>query len=115
MTRRPASTLQFLDPKSLRVVRKVNVAYGGSPVDKLNELEYIDGEIFANIWYSDYIARISPETGEVTAWIDMSGLLRRFDREHVLNGIAYDKEGKRLFVTGKNWPKLFEVRIVPKR
>jgi glutamine cyclotransferase len=109
------STLQFLDPKTLRVVRKVNVAYGGSPVDKLNELEYIDGEIFANIWYSDYIARISPETGEVTAWIDMSGLLRRFDREHVLNGIAYDKESKRLFVTGKNWPKLFEVRIVPKK
>jgi glutamine cyclotransferase len=112
------STLQFLDPKTMRVVRHVNVTSQGGRVERINELEYIDGEIFANIWYSDYIARISPETGEVTGWIDMSGLLSRAERptrEHVLNGIAYDKESGRLLVTGKNWPTLFEVKIVPKK
>ena len=112
------STLQFLDPATLRVVRRLNVATPGGRVERINELEYIDGQIYANIWYSDYIARISPETGKVTGWIDMSGLLTAADRptrEHVLNGIAYDKDSGRLFVTGKNWPALFEVKIVPKK
>ena len=89
----------------------------GRPLDRLNELEYIRGEIWANIWHSDRIARISPETGQVTGWIDLSALYpasKRPNREHVLNGIAYDAEEKRIFVTGKNWPKLFEIEIVPR-
>jgi len=112
-----SATLRLLDPKTYRVVKQLTVHDRGTRVDKLNELEYVEGEIFANVWESDFVMRISPETGAVTGRIDLSGLLTPRDRrgaEAVLNGIAYDAEKKRLFVTGKFWPKLFEIRLVPK-
>jgi glutamine cyclotransferase len=110
-----SATLQFLDPKSFRVVRRINVRDRGNWVRNLNELEYADGAILANVWTTNRIAWIDPATGNVTAWIDLTGLTPaevRGDTDAVLNGIAYDPESKRLFVTGKNWPKLFEIRIV---
>jgi glutamine cyclotransferase len=85
------------------------------PVTWLNELEYINGEIYANVWQTDYVAVISPETGQVLRWVDLAGLLSAGDRSQpvdVLNGIAYDAQGDRLFVTGKLWPKLFEIQLV---
>jgi glutamine cyclotransferase len=112
-----SSTLRFLDPETFRVVRRIDVRSQGRRVRDLNELEYVKGQILANIWYKDYIARIAPRTGEVTGWIDLRDLLphgQRPGREAVLNGIAYDAEKDRLFVTGKNWPKLFEIRMKPK-
>jgi Glutamine cyclotransferase len=107
--------LRFLDPVTFKVVRTLAVSDGGRPVKELNELEYIDGEIYANVWQTDRIARISPATGEVIAWIDLSGLLGSGPRDGnaVLNGIAYDQKNDRLFVTGKLWPKLFEIKLVP--
>jgi glutaminyl-peptide cyclotransferase len=107
-------TLRYLDPATFRSVRKLQVRDGGQPVTNLNELEYIQDEIFANVWETDLIARISPLTGRVNSWIDLSGLLAAADRTpetDVLNGIAYDAKNNRLFVTGKRWPKLFEIRI----
>jgi len=112
-----SSTLRFLDPDTFHELREIAVRDRGKPVDKLNELEYIHGEIYANIWYSDRIARISPATGAVLGWIDLSGLLtsaERTDPDAVLNGIAWDAAHDRLFVTGKLWPKLFEIKVVPK-
>lgn len=109
--------LAFWDPETLRETRRLTVRDGGKPVENLNELEYIDGEIYANIWHKERIARISPETGEVLSWVDLSGILDAADRtgrEDVMNGIAWDEKGRRLFVTGKLWPKLFEIEIVPK-
>ena len=88
----------------------------GNPVTELNELEYIHGEIYANIWHSDRIARISPATGKVLGWIDLTGLLpvsQRSSDGAVLNGIAYDSAQDRLFVTGKLWPRIFEIKVVP--
>ena len=108
--------LRLLDPKSLREVKRIKVTDGGSPVDNLNELEYVKGEVYANIWQTDRIARISPATGQVTGWIDLSGLLPEADRKadtDVLNGIAYDQASNRLFVTGKLWPKMFEIQLLP--
>ncbi|GGG85682.1 glutaminyl-peptide cyclotransferase [Edaphobacter dinghuensis] len=107
--------LRFLDPVTFKVVRTLAVSDGGKPVKELNELEYIHGEIYANVWQTDRIARISPVTGEVIAWIDLSGLLGNEPRDGnaVLNGIAYDQKNDRLFVTGKLWPKLFEIKLVP--
>jgi len=113
-----SSTLAFLDPKTFRVVGQLAVRSQGRPVANLNELEYVEGEIYANVWGEDYIARISPESGEVVGWIDLRGLLNpheRADPDAVLNGIAYDPEQKRLFVTGKLWPKLFEIKVVAKQ
>ncbi|HLL73139.1 MAG TPA: glutaminyl-peptide cyclotransferase [Pyrinomonadaceae bacterium] len=110
--------IRFLDPATLKTTRTVSVFDAGEPVSQLNELEYIDGEIYANIWQSDRIVRLDPKSGKILGWIDMTGLLKTKDRtgqEDVLNGIAYDEAGKRLFVTGKMWPKLFEVEIVPDR
>lgn len=108
--------IRFLDPATLQTTRTVSVYdEAGAPVEKLNELEYIDGEIYANIWQSDRIVRIEPKSGRILGWIDLTGLLKTKERsgeEDVLNGIAYDAEGKRLFVTGKMWPKLFEIEIV---
>ena len=109
-------TLRFLDPGTYETRGELEVYGPAGAVGKLNELEYVEGEIFANLWGKDRIARIDPETGRVTAWIDLSGLLSAEDRKKrvdVLNGIAYDSKGKRLFVTGKLWPKLFEIEIVP--
>lgn len=109
------STLRFLDPKTFQVVRRLSVRSGASRIRHLNELEFVQGEILANVWYKDYLVRISPTSGEVTGYIDLSGLWpqsQRHDKEAVLNGIAYDEVGKRLFVTGKNWPRLYEIRLV---
>ena len=111
-------TLRFLDPVTFKQTGSVVVKDGGVPVEDLNELEFVKGEIFANIWDVERIARIAPATGVVLGWIDMRGLLDPRDAARgvdVLNGIAYDAAGDRLFVTGKLWPKLFEIRIVPKR
>jgi glutamine cyclotransferase/nitroreductase len=112
------SGLRFLDPTTFVETGRVIVKDQGVPVDDLNELEYVNGEVFANIWHSDRIARINPSTGEVVGWIDLKGLLTPAERtnpEAVLNGIAYDAATKRLFVTGKLWPKLFEIQLVPKK
>jgi glutaminyl-peptide cyclotransferase len=109
--------LRFLDPATFGEVRSVTVRDHGGPVTELNELETVHGEIYANIWHSDRIARISPATGAVLGWIDLKGLLpasERTDPEAVLNGIAYDAQENRLFVTGKLWPKVFEIQVVPR-
>jgi glutamine cyclotransferase len=106
--------LRFLDPDSLKVVRSLSVTAEGQPVERLNELEYVKGEILANIWMTNRIARIDPKTGAVKAWIDVSNLAAKAattDPDAVPNGIAYDKARDRLFLTGKNWQYLFEVRI----
>ncbi len=110
------AVLHFLDPETLHETRKLVVKDRGKPVTELNELEYIHGQIYANVWHTDRIARIDPATGKVVAWIDLSGLLpasQLSDREAVLNGIAYDAGRDRLFVTGKLWPKLFEIKLKP--
>jgi glutamine cyclotransferase len=110
------AVLRFLDPNTFREARRLTVTDAGGPVMDLNELEYVRGEIYANVWHTDRIARIAPDSGRVIAWIDLSGLLPRAfqrDAEAVLNGIAYDAVSNRLFVTGKLWPRLFEVQIVP--
>jgi glutamine cyclotransferase len=112
------SRLRFLDPETLKETGGVTVTDEGRPVDQLNELEWVKGEIYANIWQTDRIARIDPATGKVTGWIDLTGLLPVADRARadVLNGIAYDAKGDRLIVTGKLWPRLYEIRLVaPKR
>jgi glutaminyl-peptide cyclotransferase len=110
------SYLRFLDPKTFREVRRLHVTGpNGQGIDDLNELEYVRGEIYANVWHSDRIARISPRNGKLLGWIDLSGLMSPQslpNSDAVLNGIAYDARGNRLFVTGKLWPKLFEVRVV---
>ena len=111
-----SSEIKVYDPGTSRVKRRIKVRDGKTAVEQLNELEFVEGEIFANVWHSERIARISPPTGEVVGWINLSGLLGPFyhlDAEAVLNGIAYDAEHKRLFVTGKLWPSIFEIRIVP--
>ena len=109
--------IRFLDPATFQEVRRITVTARGQPVNRLNELEYVNKEIFANVWGADYVVRIDPETGRVVGVIDFTGLLPNQDRdEHtdVLNGIAYDPASDRLFVTGKCWPKLFEVRLILK-
>jgi len=106
--------LRFLDPDTFAERRRVRVMVGTAPVKQLNELEYVEGEIFANIWQTDYIARIDPMKGRVTGYINLGGLLtpRELATVDVLNGIAYDAANRRLFVTGKLWPKLFEIQLV---
>jgi len=109
------NTLYFRDPDTFEETGRVVVRDGDSAVGNLNELEYIEGEVWANVWLTDRIVRIDPETGEVQGWIDLSGLLppnERTSRTDVLNGIAYDPDGERVFVTGKLWPKLFEIELV---
>lgn len=113
------NTLHFLDPHTFNEIGSIQVRDGETPVEKLNELEYVNGEIFANVLPTDWIARISPATGRVLGWIDLSGILEleselgEGDLPGELNGIAYDEQGNRLFVTGKCWPKLFEIKLVP--
>jgi len=108
------AALRFLDPVTMREKRRVTVTAGGRPVPRLNELEWVNGEIFANVWMTSRIARIDPATGTVRAWIDLAPLAAangdgRVDS--VLNGIAYDAARDRLFVTGKNWPRLYEIDL----
>lgn len=111
------AALRLLDPETLRQTGKIDVTWQGQPLGNLNELEWIKGEIYANVWLTDWIVRIDPASGRVVGVIDLKGLLSAQDRQHsdpdVLNGIAYDAEHDRLFVTGKRWPKLFEIRLVP--
>ena len=108
--------LRVLDPDTFRELRRVTVKDAGVAIDQLNELEFVRGEVWANVWHENRIARIDPKTGRVIGWIDLSGLMGmyRLEAEAVLNGIAYDATSGRLFVTGKLWPKLFEIQIVPK-
>jgi glutaminyl-peptide cyclotransferase len=107
--------LRFLDPATLTVRRRLTVTEGGVPLANLNELEWVKGEILANVWHSDSIVRIDPASGRVIARIDLSALGAFPDRgaEDTLNGIAWDSAGERLFVTGKNWPRLYEIRLTP--
>ena len=109
-----SSFLTFRDPKTFKRLRRLEVTILGSPVDQLNELEWVDGEIWANRWKYNYIVRINPETGEIVGSIDLKGIfdasgIRNDDA--VLNGIAYDATTKRIFVTGKLWPKIFEIEV----
>jgi glutaminyl-peptide cyclotransferase len=112
------SELRFWDPETLRETGRVRVTADGVPVDQLNELEWVKGEVYANVYQTDRIARIDPATGRVIGWIDLTGILSPADRVRqvdVLNGIAYDAATNRLFVTGKWWPKLFEIKLVKKQ
>ena len=110
------SYLRFLDPKTFQETRRIHVTTpSGEEIPDLNELEYVRGEIYANVWHSDRIARISPKTGKLLGWIDLTGLRdpsTTSNPDAVLNGIAYDAKDNRLFVTGKLWPKLYEIKIV---
>ncbi len=113
--------LRFWNPDSLQETGRVTVTANGVPLEYINELEWVKGEVYANVWHTDRIARIDPVSGQVRGWIDLTGLLPKSDfrtgaegAEQVLNGIAYDAAHDRLFVTGKYWPKLFEIKIYPK-
>jgi glutaminyl-peptide cyclotransferase len=115
-----SARLRFMDPESLREIGRITVTADGQPVANLNELEWVKGEIYANIWQTNRIARINPSTGKVVGWLDMTGVAdtngffigSAEGQADVMNGIAYDVAGNRLFITGKNWPKLFEIRLV---
>ena len=113
-------TLRFLSPSTLTTTHQITVTDHGQPINQINELEYIRGEVWANIWQTNLIARIDPHTGNVVCWIDLTGLLAKSAATatpnqpvDVLNGIAYDATTDRLFVTGKFWPRLFEIRLIP--
>lgn len=109
-----SNRIRFLDPDSFRVTKTIAVVDGRTPINELNELEYVNGEIYANIWHDQRIVTIDPQNGRVTGWIDLTGLLQPgavTDEEAVLNGIAFDQAGNRLFVTGKLWPQLFEIKL----
>lgn len=110
------SELRVLDPVTFVEMRRINVTAAGAPLRQLNEIEFVKGEIFANVWQTDYLARITPDSGKVTGYIDLRGLLTPAERAStdVLNGIAYDQKTDRLFVTGKWWPKVFEIKLVKK-
>jgi len=110
--------LYFLDPETFQQIKLLEVFSRDGPVTGLNELEYIQGEIYANVWQTDYIVRVEAKTGQVIGWIDLTGLLSPEDRGYpvdVLNGIAYDQKNDRLFVTGKLWPKIFEIELCKKK
>ncbi|HEY3042965.1 MAG TPA: glutaminyl-peptide cyclotransferase [Vicinamibacterales bacterium] len=109
--------LRVLDPGTYAERRRIKVTAVGTPLRNLNELEYMKGEILANVWTTDSIARVAPETGRVTGYIDLAGLLTAAEKASVdvMNGIAYDEKNDRLFVTGKLWPKVFEIKITPPR
>ena len=108
--------LRFLDPDTLKETGRITVRDANGPVQNLNELEYVKGEIYANVWTTQRIVRVSPKDGHVTGWIDLTGLLPQALKKgtDVLNGIAYDAPTDRLFVTGKWWPRVFEIEIVPR-
>lgn len=109
------ATIHILDPQTLQELKQITITADGEPVLRLNELEIVEGELWANIWQTDRIARIDLATGNVVGWIDLSGLLSAEDRTQpvdVLNGIAYDPDTQRLFITGKLWPRLFQIELV---
>jgi glutaminyl-peptide cyclotransferase len=110
-----SSQLRFLDPDSLKETHRIEVTLQGKSIRNVNELEWVKGEIYANVWQTNWILRIDPATGHVLGVIDLRGILKNSDivpgQTDVLNGIAYDAKNERLFVTGKNWPKLFEIRL----
>lgn len=109
------AALRFLDPRTFKIVKQIKVMNRGKGVTHINELEYVNGEIYANIWDTSYIARISPQTGQVLGWINLKELYQYMGvngKVDVLNGIAYDPKNDRLFVTGKFWPKLFEIKLL---
>jgi len=112
-----SAKVRLLDSDTFQQAGMLYIRFGDTPVKSINELEYVEGKLYANIWREDHIAVIDPDSGYVTGWIDLSGLLTTEEarKADVLNGIAWDAGGKRLFVTGKNWPKLFEIRLVEKR
>jgi glutaminyl-peptide cyclotransferase len=114
-----SATLRFLDPNTFLEVRRVKVTADGIAVDQINELEVVDGEVYANLWHTNTIARINPANGKIVGWIDLGKLYpdagKGRNNENVLNGIAYDAEKKRLFVTGKLWPKIYEIKLVPRK
>jgi glutaminyl-peptide cyclotransferase len=108
--------LFFLDPKTFAVARTLRVRDAGRPVRNLNELEWIEGEIWANVWPTDRLVRVDPSTGAVAGWVNLDTLWPRAQRPpsaDVLNGIAYDRERRRIFVTGKNWPRLYHIAVTP--
>jgi glutamine cyclotransferase len=110
------STISYIDPTTLKIIDTLNVTYDGKEVTMINELEYFDGYIYANIWQTDMIAIIEPATGEVASWIDLTGLQNQLDSTtgiDALNGIAYDPDTGKVFVTGKLWPNLFEIKLIP--
>ena len=112
-----SASIRVLDPKNMKELRRVQVTAEGKPIDSLNELEIVDGELYANVWGTDVIARIDPASGKVVGWVDLRNLLPPAQRgtgsvDAVLNGIAWDGKGRRLYVTGKFWPKLFEIELV---
>lgn len=113
-----SSFLRFLDPDTFEETGRLQVTLSGQPLRRINELEYIDGQVWANVFVQDWLVRIDPETGVVTAVADLSQLFPRAERNEplrdVLNGIAYEEQSGRLFVTGKNWPTLFEVKLTPR-
>jgi len=108
------SKLTFLDPVTFQIVGEVSVHDGNTPVTNINELEYVNGEVYANIWMQQKIAIIDPQTGTVKGWIDLTGIYQSSNIDDVLNGIAYDSQTNRLLITGKDWPKLYEITIIPK-
>lgn len=113
-----SSQIRILEPATFKEIRRITVKDGNDQVFELNELEFVRGEIYANVWQTDRIARISPVDGKVLGWIDLSGIIPKSERpetDAVLNGIAYDAASDRLFVTGKLWPKIFEIKLVPKK
>jgi glutaminyl-peptide cyclotransferase len=109
--------LRFIDPATFQETGRIAVTDAGKPIDNLNELEYIKGEVWANVWQTNRIARIDPKTGYVNSWIDMTGVLSAADSADVdvLNGIAYDEKGDRIFITGKLWPRIFEIKVGAKK
>ena len=110
------SVIHVLDPATMQERRRIQVTADGVAVDQLNELEWVDGEIYANVWMTALIARIDPATGHVRAWIDLTDLVGQnagSNQDAVLNGIAWDAQRRRLFVTGKLWPHLYEIRLTP--
>ena len=112
-----SATIRFLDPQSLKETGRITVRDGAKPIGNLNELEFVKGELYANVYMTERIVRFSPKTGRVTGWIDLTGLLpaREALGVDVLNGIAYDAAGDRLFVTGKLWPRVYEIRVVARK
>lgn len=115
-----SSFIRILEPKTFKELRRIQVTHQGKPIPQLNELEMVDGELFSNIWGTDLIVRIDPASGDVKGVINLEGLLPPAQRgtadpDAVLNGIAWDSKGKRLFVTGKLWPKLYEIELVPQK